>query len=139
MAYGHVYVATVAMGANKMQTLKAFNEAESYDGPSLIIAYSPCVEHGIKGGLSNHQKTQAKAVECGYFDLYRYDPRKEQPLTVDSKAPNYDNMLDFLMTETRFAQLPKIKGETAYEMFEKTKKDAMKRRRRLEAIAKEAV
>ena len=139
MAYGHVYVATVAMGANKMQTLKAFNEAESYDGPSLIIAYSPCVEHGIKGGLSNHQRTQAKAVECGYFDLYRYDPRKEKPLTVDSKEPNYDNMLDFLMTETRFAQLPKIKGETAYEMFEKTKKDAMKRRRRLVAIANESI
>ena len=87
---------------------------------------SPCAEHGIKGGLANHQRTQAKAVECGYFDLYRYDPRKETPLTIDSKEPDYEKMLDFMMTETRYSQLPKVKGETAYEMFEKTKKDAMK-------------
>ncbi len=85
MAYGHVYVASISMGANKAQTLKALKEAESYDGPSLILAYSPCAEHGIKGGLANHQRTQAKAVECGYVDLYRYDQEKEQPLTIDSK------------------------------------------------------
>ena len=139
MAYGHVYVAAISMGANKAQTLKAIKEAESYDGPSLILAYSPCAEHGIKGGLANHQRTQAKAVECGYFDLYRYDPRKEQPLTIDSKEPDYDKMLDFMMTETRYSQLPKLKGETAYEMFEKTKKDAMKRHKRLLAIAKESM
>ena len=139
MAYGHVYVASIAMGANKNQTLKAIKEAESYNGPSLILAYSPCAEHGIKGGLANHQRTQAKAVECGYFDLYRYDPRKECPLTIDSKAPDYDKMLDFMLTETRFAQLPKLRGEKAYEMFEKTKKDAMRRRRRLESIAKEGI
>ncbi|MFR5524955.1 MAG: pyruvate:ferredoxin (flavodoxin) oxidoreductase, partial [[Clostridium] innocuum] len=137
MAYGHVYVAAISMGANKNQTLKALKEAESYDGPSLILAYSPCAEHGIKGGLANHQRTQAKAVECGYFDLYRYDPRKETPLTIDSKEPDYEKMLDFMMTETRYSQLPKVKGETAYEMFEKTKKDAMKRHKRLLAIAKE--
>ena len=137
MAYGHVYVASISMGANKAQTLKALKEAESYDGPSLILAYSPCAEHGIKGGLANHQRTQAKAVECGYVDLY--DPRKEQPLTIDSKEPDYDKMLDFMLTETRFAQLPKLKGETAYEMFEKTKKDAQKRHRRLLAIAKEDI
>ena len=76
------------MGANKNQTLKAIKEAEAYDGPSLILAYSPCAEHGIKGGLSNHQKTQAKAVECGYVDLYRYNPDLEQPLTIDSKEPD---------------------------------------------------
>lgn len=139
MAYGHVYVAQISMGANKAQTLKALKEAESYDGPSLIIAYSPCAEHGIKGGLANHQRTQAKAVECGYLDLYRYDPRKEQPLTIDSKEPDFDKMLDFMMCETRYAQLPKLKGETAYEMFEKTKKDAMKRHKRLLALAKEEV
>ena len=73
------------------------------------------------------------------FDLYRYDPRKEQPLTIDSKEPDYDKMLDFMMTETRYSQLPKVKGETAYEMFEKTKKDAMKRHKRLLAIAKESM
>ena len=127
MAYGHVYVASIAMGANKLQTIRAIKEAESYDGPSLIIAYSPCAEHGIKGGLSNHQRTQAKAVECGYVNLYRFDPRKEKPLTLDSKEPDYDKFLDFIMSETRYSQLPKLKGETAYEMFEKTKEDAKKR------------
>ena len=139
MAYGHVYVASIAMGANKNQTLKAIKEAEAYNGPSLILAYSPCAEHGIKGGLSNHQKTQAKAVECGYVDLYRYNPDLETPLTIDSKDPDYDKMLDFMMSETRFSQLPKLKGETAYEMFEKTKKDAMKRRNRLKALAEEHI
>ena len=139
MAYGHVYVASISMGANKNQTLKAIKEAEAYDGPSLILAYSPCAEHGIKGGLSNHQRTQAKAVECGYVDLYRYNPEAEQPLTIDSKDPDYDKMLDFMMTETRFSQLPKLKGETAYEMFEKTKNDAMRRRRRLKALAEEKI
>ncbi|HJC36703.1 MAG TPA: pyruvate:ferredoxin (flavodoxin) oxidoreductase [Candidatus Merdibacter merdavium] len=139
MAYGHVYVASISMGANKNQTLKAIKEAEAYNGPSLILAYSPCAEHGIKGGLSNHQRTQAKAVECGYVDLYRYNPEAEQPLTIDSKDPDYDKMLDFMMTETRFSQLPKLKGETAYEMFEKTKNDAMRRRRRLKALAEEKI
>ena len=139
MAYGHVYVASIAMGANKNQTLMAIKEAEAYNGPSLILAYSPCAEHGIKGGLSNHQKTQAKAVECGYVDLYRYNPEAEQPLTIDSKEPDYDKMLDFMMTETRFSQLPKLKGETAYEMFEKTKQDAMRRHRRLKALAEEKI
>ena len=135
MAYGHVYVAQISMGANKAQTLKALKEAESYDGPSLIIAYSPCAEHGIKGGLANHQRTQAKAVECGYVDLYRFDPRKEQPLTIDSKEPDYDKFNDFIMSETRYAQLPKLKGEKAYELFEKTKQDAQKRHKRLVHLA----
>ena len=139
MAYGHVYVASIAMGANKNQTLKAIKEAESYDGPSLIIAYSPCAEHGIKGGLSNHQKTQAKAVECGYVTLYRFDPRNEEkPLTIDSKAPDFDKFFDFILSETRYNQLPKLKGEaTAYEMFEKTKKDAMRRYDRLVKLSQQ--
>ncbi|MFV0552177.1 MAG: pyruvate:ferredoxin (flavodoxin) oxidoreductase [Anaerorhabdus sp.] len=128
MAYGHVYVAQIAMGADKNQTLKAIKEAESYKGPSLIIAYSPCVEHGIKGGLSNHQRTQAKAVECGYLALYRYDPRNEKPLTIDSKEPQWDKFQEFLMNETRFNQLTKLKGdEAAQKMFDKTKEDAQKR------------
>ena len=131
MAYGHVYVASISMGANRQQTLNAIKEAESYDGPSLIIAYSPCMEHGIKGGLSNHQRTQAKAVECGYWSLYRYDPRKEQPLTIDSREPKFDLMKDFLMSETRFSQLPVLKGEKAYELFDKTKNDAVRRYERL--------
>ncbi|MCI9040636.1 pyruvate:ferredoxin (flavodoxin) oxidoreductase [Dubosiella newyorkensis] len=141
MTYGHVYVAQVCMGADKMQTLKAFQEAESYDGPSLIIAYAPCVEHGIKGGLGNHQQVQREAVECGYVDLYRYDPRKEQPLTIDSKKePNYDKMEEFMLKEARFAQLVKLKGPEASEkMFEKAKADAKARRKRLQAIEKEGI
>ncbi len=137
MAYGHVYVAQISMGANKQQTLNAIKEAESYNGPSLIIAYSPCAEHGIKGGLANHQITQKKAVECGYWSLYRFDPRKEQPLTIDCKEPNWDAFNDFLMSETRYSQLPTIRGEKAYEMFEHTKKDAQKRWSRLVKLSKD--
>ena len=138
MAYGHVYVASISMGANKAQTLKAIKEAESYDGPSLIIAYSPCANHGIKGGLANHQKVQAKAVECGYVTLYRFDPRKEQPLTIDSKAPDFDKFNEFLLNETRYTQLVKLKGDkTAYEMFEITRKDAEKRYNRLVKLAQD--
>ena len=138
MAYGHVYVASIAMGANKAQTVKAFQEAESYNGPSLIIAYAPCIEHGIKGGLSGQIKEQAAAVECGYHFLYRFDPRKENPLTIDSKEPNWDKFEDFLARENRFAQLPKIKGaEAAKEAYAKTKADAQKRYNRLKKLASE--
>ncbi|MBQ9989387.1 MAG: pyruvate:ferredoxin (flavodoxin) oxidoreductase [Lachnospiraceae bacterium] len=132
MAYGHVYVASVSMGANRVQTIKAIKEAESYDGPSLILAYSPCIEHGIKGGLQNHQISQKKAVECGYVQLYRFDPRNAQPLTIDSKEPDFDKFAEFLETETRFSQLPKIKGEeAAKQLLEKTRKDAEYRYQRL--------
>ncbi len=138
MTYGHAYVAQVCMGANKMQTLKAFQEAESYDGPSLIIAYAPCAEHHIKGGLGIHQQVQRDAVECGYVTLYRYDPRAEQHLTIDSKEPDYSKMKAFMMRETRFNQLVKLKGaEAADELMEATKADAMKRRHRLVSLAKE--
>lgn len=137
MAYGHVYVASISMGANRIQTLKAIQEAESYNGPSLIIAYAPCQEHGIKGGLANHQQTQKKAVECGYVNLYRYDPRKEQPLQLDSKAPDYEKFMDFIMSETRYSQLVKLKGESAYDLFNKTKADAEVRYNRLVKMAEE--
>ncbi len=136
MAYGHVYVAQISMGANKVQTIKAIKEAESYDGPSLIIAYSPCIEHGIKGGLQNHQRSQLKAVECGYLTLYRFDPRKEKPLTIDSKAPDFDKFAEYLNTETRYSQLPNVKGEeAANELFDKLKNDAMKTYERLTKLA----
>lgn len=138
MAYGHVYVASIAMGANRGQTLKAIKEAESYNGPSLILAYSPCIEHGIKGGLMNHQITQKKAVECGYWPLYRFDPRNENPLTIDKKEPNFDLFHDFVMSETRFNQLPKVAGEVhAHELLDKTKADAQKRFKRLLRLAEE--
>lgn len=139
MAYGHVYVAQVAMGANPMQTIKAFKEAESYNGPSLIIAYSPCMEHGIKGGLSNHQKQQKEAVACGYFNLLRYDPRLEDagknPLQIDSKEPDFDKFKDFLLSENRFAQLSKINPAHADELMDKCLADAKKRRMRLDKMA----
>ena len=137
IAYGHVYVASICMGADKNQTLKALKEAESYNGPSLIIAYSPCAEHGIKGGLGNHQKVEKEAVECGYTYLYRYDPRKaDAPLTIDSKAPDYSKFEAFLMRENRYAQLVKLKGQEAAEAaFEKTINDAKKRYENLLALA----
>lgn len=139
MAYGHVYVAQVAMGANVVQTIKAFKEAESYDGPSVIIAYSPCMEHGIKGGLANHQQQEKQAVACGYFNLLRYDPRLEEqgknPLQIDSKTPDFTKFQDFLLTENRFAQLLKINPEHAKDLMEKCEADAKKRRDRLERMA----
>ena len=138
MAYGHVYVASVSMGANRMQLLNALTEAESYNGPSLIIAYCPCIEQGIRSGMATQQDVQKNAVECGYTTLYRYDPRKEKPLTIDSKEPNWDNFETFLMNENRYNQLPKIRGEeVAKEMFAKTKADAQKRYKRLVALASE--
>ncbi|MCD7949147.1 MAG: pyruvate:ferredoxin (flavodoxin) oxidoreductase [Erysipelotrichaceae bacterium] len=140
MAYGHIYVAQVAMGANPMQTIKAFKEAESYDGPSIIIAYAPCNEHGIKGGLSNHQQQQKKAIQCGYFNLVRFDPRLEaqgkNPLQIDSKEPDYSKFKDFLLSENRFAQLSKINPDHADELMDKCLNDAKKRRARLDTMAK---
>ncbi len=128
MEYGHVYVASVAMGANQAQTIKAMKEAESYNGPSLIIAYSPCAEQGIKGGLVKAPLVQKAAVECGYVVLYRYDPRLEKPLTVDSKEPKWEKFHDFLMNEARYFNLPKLRGvEAAEEAFAKTQADAKRR------------
>ncbi|MDD5791156.1 MAG: pyruvate:ferredoxin (flavodoxin) oxidoreductase [Erysipelotrichaceae bacterium] len=138
MAYGHVYVASVSMGANPAQTIKAFKEAESYNGPSLILAYAPCDQHGIKGGLSNHQKVQKAAVACGYTTLYRFDPRNEEhPLTIDSKEPDFTKFHDFLLNENRYKQLvSKLGAEAADVAFAKTEADAKKRYARLVALAK---
>ncbi len=132
MAYGHVYVASIAMGANRMQTIKALKEAEAYDGPSLILAYSPCIEHGIAGGLMNHQQTQKKAVECGYWPLYRFNPlNEEKPLTIDYPKPNFEKYKDFILTETRYAALPGVNPAQADELFYKSQVDAEKRFTRL--------
>ena len=132
MQYGSVYVASVSMGANRQQTLNAMIEAESYNGPSIIVAYCPCKEHGIKGGLSKHQEVEKQAVECGYTTLYRFDPRKEKPLTIDSKEPQFDKFADFLLNENRFAQLVALKGkDEAMQAFAKTRNDAEMRYYRL--------
>ncbi|MGI6378169.1 MAG: pyruvate:ferredoxin (flavodoxin) oxidoreductase [Bacilli bacterium] len=127
MSYKHVYVAQVAMGANPVQVIKAFREAESYDGPSIIVAYSPCIEHGIKSGMDSHQEVQRKAVACGYFPIYRYDPRKEEPLEIDCKEPDYDTFRDFVLNETRFNQLPNVNPENADELLENSKNYAKDR------------
>ena len=109
MSYGYVYVAQVAMGADQAQTLKAIREAEAYPGPSIIIAYCPCLEQHIKAGMSCTQTEMKKAVECGYWSLYRYDPRRiaegKNPFQLDSPEPDTDKLMDFLMGENRFASL----------------------------------
>ena len=104
MTYGYVYVAQVAMGANMAQTLKAIKEAEAYHGPSLIIGYSPCEMHSIKGGMANCQLEMKKAVDCGYWNLFRYNPAAEKPFSLDSKEPK-GGYQDFLKNEARYARL----------------------------------
>ena len=105
MSYGYVYVAQVAMGANPAQTIKAITEAEAYHGPSLIIGYAPCEMHSIKGGMTNCQAEMKKAVECGYWNLFRFDPSKEAgKFQLDSKAPK-DGYQEFLMNEARYSRL----------------------------------
>ena len=130
MSYGYVYVAQVAMGADKNQTIKALVEAEKYDGPSLIIAYSPCINHGIIKGMSNSQHEEKKAVECGYWNLYRYNPELREsgknPFILDSKDPK-ENFKDFLMGEVRYASLAKAFPELSKELFNKSEKDAQER------------
>ena len=129
MSYGYVYVAQVSLGADKNQTIKAIAEAESYKGPSLIIGYAPCISHGKKIGMGNTPEEQKKAVDCGYWSLYRYNPAlkgEKNPFTLDSKEPKAD-FREFLMGEVRFAALAKVFPELAEELFNKTEKDARER------------
>ena len=126
MSYGNVYVAQVAMGANYNQLVKALKEAEEYEGPSVIIAYAPCTSHGLKCGMHDVQGEMKRAVESGYWSLYRYDPRKENPMTLDSKEPTMD-YLDFVAGENRFASLTKSFPEEAERLFEQGKEDALRR------------
>ena len=127
MSYGYVYVAQVAQGANQAQLLKALLEAESYHGPSLIIAYAPCINHGIKGGMSIAQTEEKKAVDAGYWHLFRFDPRLaldgKNPFQLDSKAPTMDYE-DFIMGEVRYNSLARSNPERAKELFAKAKKNA---------------
>ncbi|WP_297517700.1 pyruvate:ferredoxin (flavodoxin) oxidoreductase [uncultured Clostridium sp.] len=130
MSYGYVYVAQISMGGDKNQVLKAIAEAEAYKGPSLIIAYSPCISHGIKAGMSNIYVEGKAAVDCGYWALYRFNPTlREQgknPFTLDSKEPKGD-FREFLLGEVRYASLLKAFPDHAEELFEKTEKDALER------------
>jgi len=131
MSYGHVYVAYVAHGASQAQLLKAMKEAESYHGPSIVIAYSPCINHGLKRGMGKSQEQAKLAVECGYWTLLRYDPRLAEegknPLSVDSKAPNWDLYEEYLMSETRYAQLKTINPQEAEALLVQNKLEAQKR------------
>ena len=138
MSYGYVYVAQIAMGADKNQTLKAIAEAESYKGPSLIIAYATCISHGIKKGMAITQEEEKKAVDCGYWNLYRYNPLlKEQgknPFILDSRDPK-ESFRDFLLGEVRYASLHKAFPERAEELFKKTEEEAMERRNNYKKLA----
>ena len=122
-AYGYVYVAQVAMGADNAQCLKAIREAEAYPGPSLVIAYAPCINHGLKakGGMGKSQAEEAKAVECGYWHLWRYNPQLAEegknPFTLDSKAPQWEKFRDFLLGEVRYLSVQKAYPNEADELF----------------------
>ena len=130
MSYGYVYVAQIAMGADYNQCIKAFIEAESYPGPSLIIAYAPCINHGIKGGMKGAQTEEKRAVAAGYWHLFRFDPRRdmagENPFVLDSKEPSADYQ-EFITSEVRYNSLLRSKPERAKELFAKAEADAKKK------------
>lgn len=130
MTYGYVYVAQIAMGYDKNQTLKAIAEAESYNGPSLIIAYAPCINHGLRVGMGKSQLEMKRAVECGYWATYRYNPElrgtDKNPFTLDSKEPTGD-FQEFLASEVRYTSLKRAYPTVADELFKKTEEDAMER------------
>jgi len=129
MDYGYVYVAQVSMGADMNQVVKAFAEAEAYHGPSIIIAYAPCINHGIKGGMDNSQLEMRRAVECGYWQLFRFNPAAGEngTLSIDSKEPTADYQA-FLMNENRYASLAKMYPDAAKTLFEKNEADAKNKR-----------
>ena len=120
--YGYVYAAQVAMGADQAQTLKAFREAEAYDGPSIIIAYAPCINHGLKAGMGKSQAEEKAAVACGYWHLWRYNPELEKegknPFTLDSKEPDWSAFKTFLKGEVRYASVMKQFPSEAEELFQ---------------------
>ena len=126
--YGYVYVAQVAMGADQAQCLKAFREAEAYPGPSLVIAYSPCISHGLKAGMGKAQAQEAQAVECGYWQLWRYNPMLEEagqnPFLLDSKEPDWSKFQDFLKSEVRFSSVMKQYPTEAAELFQAAEDNA---------------
>ncbi len=139
--YGYVYVAQVAMGASDAQCLKAFREAEAYDGPSIIIAYAPCINHGLKVGMGKSQAEEAKAVECGYWHLWRYNPELEKegknPFTLDSKEPKWDEFENFLKGEVRYASVMKQYPEEAEQLFAAAKENAQWRYNNYRRLARQ--
>ena len=137
MSYPNCYVASISLGANMMQTLKVFKEAQEHKGPSIIIAYAPCIEHGIKGGMSCTNEEQKLAVEVGYTILMRYKPEEEK-LYIDSKTPDFTRYQEFLNREVRYHSL-KIKNEKmAQELLKNNQETAMKRYAYYEKLSKDA-
>ncbi len=126
MSYPNVYVASVSLGADMQHLIKVFNEAENYNGPSVIIAYAPCIAHGIKGGLSNSVKSEKLATECGYFPIFRFNPI-EQKFYLDGKEPNFDLYEEFLNNETRYSMLKLVNPNKAKELLEANKEEAIRR------------
>jgi len=126
LSYPNVYVGTISLGANMAQAIKVFKEAEDYDGPAIIIAYSPCISHGIKGGMCNSINEEEKAVECGYFPLLRYNPTEEK-LILDYKNPDFDLFEEFLNNETRYSMLKSVNKSEAIKLMENNKEEAMSR------------
>ena len=135
MSYGYIYVAQVAMGANMAQTLKAIKEAEAYNGPSLIIGYAPCEMHSIKGGMTNCQSEMKKAVDCGYWNMFRFNPAAEQgkKFILDSKEPK-GGYREFLMNEARYSRLTREFPERAEGLFERNEQNAMERYEHLKKL-----
>ncbi|MBR2860574.1 MAG: pyruvate:ferredoxin (flavodoxin) oxidoreductase [Clostridia bacterium] len=133
MSYGYIYVAQIAMGADMNQTLKAIQEAEAYPGPSLIIGYSPCEMHSIKGGMIHCQEEMKKAVDCGYWHMFRFNPANEKPFTIDSKAPTTDYK-EFILNEARYSSLTRSFPERAEELFNKAAETAKAKRAHLEKL-----
>jgi pyruvate-ferredoxin/flavodoxin oxidoreductase len=138
-SYGYVYVAQVAMGASQTQWFKALKEAEAFDGPSIIIAYAPCINHGLTLGMGKTQLQQKLAVECGYWHLWRYNPdleaKGENPFILDSKEPNWNKFQDFLKSEVRYSSLISTFPDEAKVLFEENQKNAMWRYERYKQMA----
>ena len=139
--YGYVYVAQIAMGADQAQTLKAIREAEAYPGPSLIIAYAPCINHGLKAGMGKSQEEEEKAVKCGYWHLWRYNPALEaegkNPFQLDSKEPNWEDFQGFLKGEVRYASVMKQYPAEAEELFKAAEENAKWRYNSYKRLARE--
>ena len=127
MSYGYVYVAQICMGGDMQQTVKALAEAEAYPGPSLIIAYAPCINHGIKKGMNKAQTEEKLALECGYWNNFRYNPAAEKKFTLDSKAPKMENYQEFLKGEVRYLSLTMKNPARAAELFARNEQEAKER------------
>ena len=139
MSYGYVYVAQIAMGADMNQTMKALIEAEAYNGPSIVIAYAPCEMHGVKGGMTNCQIEMKRAVEAGYWQMFRFNPAAraegKNPFTLDSKEPTAD-YIDFIKSENRYSRLAASNPERAAVLFEKAAENAKAKYERLTKYSK---